>query len=222
MKNSEYFENLRKRLVESWKHLRDIEDERVIQAFLKVPRHFFVPKELMDEAYGDYPLPIGFGQTISQPYMIAYMVQALIPDKNSKVLEIGTGSGYTTAILAELFKEIYTVEIIPELAERAKGVLDRLGYKNIHYFVGDGSEGWPEFAPYDRILVTAAAPEVPPPLVEQLGEGGIIVIPITKGFGEVLYRFVKQKNKLKSEELTYCSFVPLRGKYGFGKSKYDI
>ncbi|MEO0266333.1 MAG: protein-L-isoaspartate(D-aspartate) O-methyltransferase [candidate division WOR-3 bacterium] len=222
MKNSEYFENLRKRLVESWKHLRDIEDERVIQAFLKVPRHFFVPKELIDEAYGDYPLPIGFGQTISQPYMIAYMVQALIPDKNSKVLEIGTGSGYTTAILAELFKEIYTVEIIPELAERARGVLDRLGYENIHYFVGDGSEGWPEFAPYDRILVTAAAPEVPPPLVEQLGEGGIIVIPITKGFGEVLYRFVKQKNKLKSEELTYCSFVPLRGKYGFGKSKYDV
>ncbi|MEO0246956.1 MAG: protein-L-isoaspartate(D-aspartate) O-methyltransferase [candidate division WOR-3 bacterium] len=222
MKNSEYFENLRKRLVESWKHLRDIEDERVIQAFLKVPRHFFVPKELIDEAYGDYPLPIGFGQTISQPYMIAYMVQALIPDKNSKVLEIGTGSGYTTAILAELFKEIYTVEIIPELAERARGVLDRLGYENIHYFVGDGSEGWPEFAPYDRILVTATAPEVPPPLVEQLGEGGIIVIPITKGFGEVLYRFVKQKNKLKSEELTYCSFVPLRGKYGFGKSKYDV
>lgn len=222
MKNSEYFENLRKKLVESWKHLKDIEDERVIEAFLKVPRHLFVPKELLDEAYGDYPLPIGFGQTISQPYMIAYMVQALSPDKNSKVLEIGTGSGYTTAILAELFKEVYTVEIIPELAERARGVLDGLGYTNIYYRIGDGSEGWMEFAPYGRILVTAAAPEVPPPLVEQLDEGGIIVIPISKGFGEVLYKYWKVKNKLKGEELTYCSFVPLRGKYGFGKSKYDI
>ncbi|MGB9823699.1 MAG: protein-L-isoaspartate(D-aspartate) O-methyltransferase [Candidatus Hydrothermia bacterium] len=221
MKDSEYFENLRKRLVESWKRYRDIYDESVIQAFLKVPRHRFVPQEMIEEAYGDYPLPIGFGQTISQPYMIAYMVQALKPDKNARVLEIGTGSGYTTAILAELFKEVYTVEIIPDLSIRAQKVLKELGYENIYFRIGDGSEGWEEYAPYERIIVTAAAPDVPPPLAGQLTEGGILVIPITRGFGEVLYRYTKERGKLKGEELTYCSFVPLKGKYGFGKSNYE-
>jgi len=215
MKDSEYYANLRKKLVDSWLRGKDIDDERVINAFLKVPRHLFVPEHLRDEAYGDYPLPIGFGQTISQPYMIAYMVQALIPDENARVLEIGTGSGYTTAILAELFKEVYTVEIIPELSEKAQKVLRNLGYENIFFKVGDGSEGWEENAPYGRILVTAAAPAVPPPYRDQLSEGGILVIPITKGFGEVLCRCIKRGGKLEEEELTYCSFVPLRGKYGF-------
>ncbi len=199
---------------------RDIWHPGVLNAFLKVPRHLFVPENLINEAYEDYPLPIGFGQTISQPYMIAYMVQALKPSKDLKVLEIGTGSGYTTAILAELFKEVYTVEIIPELSERAQKILKKLDYNNIYFKIGDGTEGWEEMSPFERIIVTAAAPDVPEPLKEQLSEGGVLVIPISKGFSDVLYRFVKKDGKLSSEELTYCSFVPLRGKYGFKGGKY--
>jgi protein-L-isoaspartate(D-aspartate) O-methyltransferase len=217
MKGSEYYENLRKKLVEEHLKGRDIWHPDVLNAFLKVPRHLFVPENLLSEAYEDYPLPIGFGQTISQPYMIAYMVQTLEPSKDLKVLEIGTGSGYTTAILAELFKEVYTVEIIPELSERAQKILKDLSYDNIFFKIGDGTEGWKEMAPFDRILVTAAAPDVPEPLKEQLKEEGILVIPISKGFSDVLYKFVKKDGKLKGEELTYCSFVPLRGKYGFVK-----
>lgn len=199
---------------------RDIWHPDVLNAFLKVPRHLFVPESLVREAYEDYPLPIGFGQTISQPYMIAYMVQALKPSKDLKVLEIGTGSGYTTAILSELFKEVYTVEIVPELSERAQKILKDLGYDNIYFKIGDGSEGWEEKAPFDRIIVTAAAPDVPEPLKGQLAEGGILVIPISRGFSDVLYRFIKKNDKLEGEELTYCSFVPLKGKYGFKNGKF--
>ncbi len=220
MRNSESFESLRKRLVEMHLKGKDIYNLDVLNAFLKVPRHLFVPDYLKNEAYNDYPLPIGYGQTVSQPYMIAYMVQALNPDKALKVLEIGTGSGYTTAILAELFKEVYTVEIIPELSQNAKTVLEGLGYTNIKYKVGDGSEGWKEFAPFDRIIVTAAAPEAPPPLLEQLSEKGVLVIPVTRGFGEVLERYTKSGAKFNKEELTYCSFVPLKGKYGFKNGKF--
>jgi protein-L-isoaspartate(D-aspartate) O-methyltransferase len=200
---------------------RDITNSSVLDAFLKVPRHLFVPENLSSEAYEDYPLPIGFGQTVSQPYMIAFMVQALEPSKSQKVLEIGTGSGYTTAILAELFGEVYTVELIPELSRNAQNVIQKLGYSKVFFHIGDGSEGWEEFAPYDRILVTASAPSLPPPLVEQTSEGGIIVIPIKRGFSDVLYRFTKKTGKILKEELTYCSFVPLKGKFGFGRDKYE-
>jgi len=200
---------------------RDITNSDVLNAFLKVPRHLFVPENLVDEAYGDYPLPIGFGQTISQPYMIAYMVQALEPDKSLRVLEIGTGSGYTTAILAEIFKEVYTIELIPELSQRARDLLEKLNYSNVTFKIGDGSEGLKEFAPYDRILVTASAPDLPPPLEEQIADGGIVVIPINKGFGDILYRFRKKGDEMKGEQLTFCSFVPLKGKYGFGEYRYE-
>lgn len=200
---------------------RDITNSSVLDAFLKVPRHLFVPENLSSEAYEDYPLPIGFGQTVSQPYMIAFMVQALEPSKSQKVLEIGTGSGYTTAILAELFGEVYTVELISELSRNAQNVIQELGYSKVFFHIGDGSEGWEEFAPYDRILVTASAPSLPPPLVEQTSEGGIIVIPIKRGFSDVLYRFTKKTGKILKEELTYCSFVPLKGKFGFGGDKYE-
>lgn len=155
-----------------------IKDPRVLEAILKVPRHLFVPKELIHEAYVDAPLPIGEGQTISQPYIVALMTEALELDENSKVLEIGTGSGYQAAILAEIAKEVYTVERIPSLKEKARKVLDALGYENIKFKVGDGTEGWPEYAPYDAIIVTAGAPEIPKPLVEQLKVGGRLVIPV--------------------------------------------
>ncbi len=203
-------------MVETQIRARGIQHPRVLEAMRVIPRHRFVPPEFQDEAYEDYPLPIGHGQTISQPYMVAAMTEALEPEAHHRVLEIGTGSGYQTAVLAYLVREVYTIEYVPELAERAQRVLADLGFTNIHFRVGDGTLGWPEAAPFDRILVAAAAPEVPPPLWEQLKPGGILVIPLGDLWGQELYKIRKTPEGERVDEVLFpCAFVPLRGAYGF-------
>lgn len=209
---------LRNRMVQEQLIPRGIYDERVLNVFRKIPRHNFVPNESLENAYGDYPLPVGEGQTISQPYMVALMTQCLELKGNEKVLEIGTGSGYQSAILAELVKEVYSVERIASLAQRAKIILDDLGYTNIKIKVGDGTEGWDEFAPYDGIIVTAGAPFVPSPLLEQLAEGGIMAIPIGNAFSQVLTVVKKEKGRITQEEICGCVFVPLIGKFAWKTS----
>jgi len=206
----EDFSPLRKRMVEYQIIARGIRDKRVIDAMLKVPRHMFVPEEYRDEAYNDYPLPIGHGQTISQPYIVALMTEALQLKDTDRVLEIGTGSGYQAAILAEIVKEVYSIEIIDELARRAKKTLDALGYKNIHIKVGNGYNGWPEKAPFDAIIVTCAPRKIPRPLIEQLKNGGRMVIPVGRSYGvQRLIRVTKRDGKIHKELLTLVRFVPM-------------
>ena len=199
---------LRKLMVANQLRARGIKDKRVLQAMAKVPRHLFVPEDRRDFAYSDEPLPIGEGQTISQPYIVAYMTEAIQPEKWKRVLEIGTGSGYQAAILAELVKEVYTVEVIPSLAERAKELLTKLGYTNIHYRVGDGTLGWPEEAPFDSILVTAAPAKIPASLEEQLAPGGRLIIPVGEMFQD-LYLVTREKDKFHRQKLLPVRFVPL-------------
>lgn len=192
---------------------RGIKDKRVLDAFRKVKRHLFVPKSYRKEAYGDYPLPIGEGQTISQPYMVAVMTELLKLKGDERVLEIGTGSGYQAAILSILAKEVYTIEIIPSLAESAKERLKKLGYNNVWVKCGDGYLGWPEKAPFDGIIITCAPPRLPKPLKEQLAEGGRIVAPIgEEGEMQVLTVFEKKNGKLIKKEEGGCFFVPMTGK----------
>lgn len=199
---------LRHAMVDSQLRARGIKDENVLQAMARVPRHLFVPENVKDLAYSDEPLPIGDGQTISQPYIVAYMTESIQPEKWKRVLEIGTGSGYQAAILAELVKEVYTVELIPSLAEKAKAVLTKLGYQNIHYKVGDGTQGWPEEAPFDAILVTAAPSKIPSLLEDQLAEKGRIVIPVGEMFQD-LYLVIREGNKITRKKLIPVRFVPL-------------
>jgi len=199
---------LRKLMVENQLRARGIKDERVLQAMAKVPRHLFVPPDSQEFAYSDEPLPIGEGQTISQPYIVAYMTEAIQPEKWKRVLEIGTGSGYQAAVLAELVKEVYTVEVIPSLAEKARELLESLGYDNIHYKVGDGTLGWPEKAPFDSILVTAAPAKIPPSLEEQLAPGGRLIIPVGEMFQD-LYLVTREKDKFRRQKLLPVRFVPL-------------
>jgi protein-L-isoaspartate(D-aspartate) O-methyltransferase len=165
-------------MVDEQLRARGIRSARVLDAMLKVPRHLFVPDAQRAGAYGDFPLPIGYGQTISQPYIVAFMTEALDIEPGHRVLEIGTGSGYQAAVLAELAKEVYTMEIIAALADRSRDTLTRLGYRNVHVRTGNGYLGWPEHAPYDRIMVTAAPDDVPPALVQQLEIGGLMAIPV--------------------------------------------
>lgn len=202
------YEQARRNMVEYQIKARGIKDKRVIAAMLKVPRHLFVPEEMRDMAYRDEPLPIGYGQTISQPYIVAYMTEALKLRPEDKVLEIGTGSGYQTAILAELVRDVYTIEIIPELSERAQVTLKNLGYTNIEFLIGDGSKGWPEKAPFDAILVSAAPAEVPPALVEQLQINGRLVIPVGTDSQELVL-IKKTKKGLEKTRLLGVRFVPL-------------
>lgn len=211
------FETLRKRMVEYQLIPRGISNPAVIDAFLKVERHKFVPNEFMNGAYGDHPLPIGNGQTISQPFIVALMTESLSLTGKENVLEIGTGSGYQTAILAELAKNVYSVERMPDLAERSAHILSTLGYKNITITVKDGSLGWPEHAPYDAIMVTASCPAKPATLLEQLGNGGRLVAPIGAAFGQILTLFTKEKNLIASHELCGCMFVPLIGREGWDR-----
>lgn len=195
---------------------RGIKNKRVLAAMLKIPRHLFVDKILWDQAYNDYPLPIGEGQTISQPYIVALMTASLELKGEEKVLEIGTGSGYQTAILAELASEVYTVECINVLCAKAKEILSKLGYLNVFYSVRDGTLGWPEAAPFQAILVTAAAPDIPPTYMEQLDEGGRLVIPVGSRYAQTLYQIIKQPdNTMKKIDLGGCRFVPLVGEFGW-------
>lgn len=199
----------RQRMVDLQIRGRGIKDERVIQAMLKVPRELFVEPVLRHKAYENHPLPIGAGQTISQPYIVAVMTEALLVEPGQRVLEIGTGSGYQTAILAELGAEVYTVERIKSLMEEAQERLRSLGYEGIHFKLGDGSQGWPEFAPYDRILVTAGAAWVPDQLWAQLSSKGRMIIPLGNGESQVLTLFRYIDGRIRRHDLMSCSFVPL-------------
>ncbi|MCS7199645.1 MAG: protein-L-isoaspartate(D-aspartate) O-methyltransferase [Caldimicrobium sp.] len=213
--HQDFYRIAREKMVETQIKARGIKDERVLQAMLKVPRHLFVDEALRDQAYGDFPLPIGEKQTISQPYIVAVMTEALELKGNERVLEIGTGSGYQTAILAELALWVYTIEKYEVLQERAKKILFELGYKNITFRVGDGTLGWEEVSPFDAIIVTAAAPQIPQPLIDQLKEGGKIVIPIGDEFSQMLVKGIKRGGSLHTKVLEPVRFVKLVGVYGF-------
>jgi protein-L-isoaspartate(D-aspartate) O-methyltransferase len=205
----------RNQMVNSQLMIRGIADRRVLAAMRKVPRHQFVPSHLWDQAYNDYPLPIGEDQTISQPYIVALMTEMLEPHDSDKVLEIGTGSGYQAAILAELVAQVFTIDRIGPLTTRAQEVLAALGYRNIRTRVGDGTLGWPEECPFNGIIVTAAAPQVPRPLTEQLALGGRLVIPVGDRYSQTLTLVRQTKDGLKYEYHGGCRFVPLIGKYGW-------
>jgi protein-L-isoaspartate(D-aspartate) O-methyltransferase len=191
---------------------RDISDERVLEAFRKVPRHAFVPDSYQADAYQDHPLPIGEGQTISQPYMVAIMTQLLKLKGDEKVLEVGTGSGYQAAILGELAQEVYSIELLPELAEGAKKRLDSLGYTNIHVKAGDGYLGWPDAAPFDAVIITCAPEKLPQPLIEQLAIGGRLVVPLgPQHRAQTLTIYTKTDTGLVTEYEGGCYFVPMKG-----------
>jgi protein-L-isoaspartate(D-aspartate) O-methyltransferase len=211
-KNNEMdsFVEQRLQMVSSQIESRGVKDPLVLKAMREVPRHEFVPDSQKSRAYGDYPLPIGEGQTISQPYIVALMTELLELHGTEKVLEIGTGSGYQAAILAELAKEVYTIEIIESLSVRSQAILDKLGYKNIYYRVGDGYRGWPEKAPFDGIIVTAAPPTIPQPLLDQLKVGGILIIPVGEYFQE-LVKVVRTEKGYKHYSVTGVRFVPMTG-----------
>jgi len=210
------FKSLQEEMVTEQIMRRGVVTPRVIEAFRKVPRHLFVPEQFWSQSYNDHPLPIGEGQTISQPYIVALMTDFLSLSGEEKVLEIGTGSGYQAAILAELGKEVYTVERHRLLAERAERLLKELNYQNVKVLVGDGTKGWEEFSPYQRIMVTASAPDVPQPLFNQLDEMGKLVIPIGGRWSQDLTLIEKRKGKMIRKSICGCVFVPLIGEYGYG------
>lgn len=199
------------RMVDETIKSRGVRDRAVLNAMRSVPRHRFVPAEVASQAYADHPLPIGYDQTISQPYIVAFMAEALMLKPGDRVLEVGTGSGYHAAVIAEIAAEVYTIEIVPQLAERAADTLAALGYDNVHVRHGDGYEGWPEHAPFDAILVTAAPDHVPPALVEQLRVGGRMIIPVGRYVQEL--RLIRRTERGVVEEPTIpVRFVPMTGK----------
>lgn len=202
-------------MVETQIEERGIRDKRVINAMKKVPRHLFVPEDIQNDAYDDRALPIGHGQTISQPYIVALMTELLELKGDEKVLEIGTGSGYQAAILAELTKEVHTIERVSILAEEAMRRFESLGYKNIKVYIKDGTEGLPEEAPFDRIIITAATPDIPEPLIQQLREEGIVVAPVGERYTQHLLKAYKREGKLERHYLIPVAFVPLIGKFGW-------
>lgn len=209
------FEDARREMVARQIERRGIRDERVLQAMLLVPRHLFVPEEYVNASYTDEPLPIGDRQTISQPFMVAAMAEALLLKGPERVLEIGAGSGYQAAVLSRLAREVIAIEAQPTLVPRARERLARLGYANVRLEEADGSMGWSQDAPYDAILVTAAAPSVPPPLVEQLADGGRLVLPVGGAENQELIRITKSEGRTSQESLYACRFVPLIGRYGW-------
>ena len=204
------FTRLREAMVKRQIMDRGVNDPDVIRAMREVPRHLFVPQKNRAFSYADHPLPIGEGQTISQPYIVAFMTEALKLKPGERVLEIGTGSGYQAAVLAELINEVYSVEIIETLGIRAQKTLGALGYKNIHIKIGDGHKGWPQEAPFDAIIVTCAPEQIPRALVEQLKEGGRMIIPVGRnGAVQKLVRAVKREGRLKTEDVMLVRFVPM-------------
>lgn len=215
MVEEEQFWNERQAMVRSQIERRNIQDPRLLEVMRRIPRHRFIPSTLRDHAYEDGPLPIGLGQTISQPYIVAAMTNLLALHGTENVLEVGTGSGYQAAVLGELASVVHTVEFLPQLAEAARETLENLGFRNIFVHPGDGTFGWPPAAPYQAILVTAAAPEIPAPLFDQLDEGGRLVIPVGGPHGQDLERWCKVNGRMIREILFPVAFVPLRGRYGW-------
>ena len=209
------YEAARARMVEEQLVQRGITDERVLSAMRRVPRHLFVEVPLRERAHGDHPLPIGEEQTISQPYIVGLMSQLLELRGQEKVLEVGTGSGYQTAVLAELARRVCSIERLPRLAERARTLLEHLGYDNVWVRVGSGTLGWPDEAPFDRILVTAGGPSIPPPLFQQLGEGGRMVVPVGDVANQTLTVVEKVRGEMKTRSCGDCKFVKLVGKYAW-------
>jgi protein-L-isoaspartate(D-aspartate) O-methyltransferase len=208
--DSEVLRQARQRMVRKQIEDRGVRDKRVLAAMRKVPRHLYVPREMEPYAYADQPLPIGYGQTISQPYIVAFMTEALELKPQDRVLEIGTGSGYQAAVLAELVQDVYSIEIVEPLGREAAERLKRLGYSNIQVRIGDGYRGWPEAAPFDAIIVTAAPDHVPPALVGQLRQGGRLVLPVGRFFQE-LVRVRRTASGTKQETLLPVRFVPMVG-----------
>ncbi len=202
----------RERMVQQQIIMRGIADERVLAAMRKVPREQFVPEPIRDLSYSDRPLPIGEEQTISQPFIVAFMTDKLEVKPGDRVLEIGTGSGYQAAILAEMGAKVYTIEIVQSLGERAAATLERLGYKNVHVKIGDGYRGWPEHAPFDAVIVTCAPERVPQPLVDQTKEGGRIVIPVGPPNDQRLYVLEKKAGRLERRAILAVRFVPMTGR----------
>jgi len=207
----------RRLMVESQIRKRGVADERVLQAMATVPRHEFVPAFWLNQAYGDEPLPIGHGQTISQPYIVAAMVASLVFTGSENVLEIGAGCGYQAAVVSLLAKEVHTVEILPELAQSAAERLQRIGYANVHVHCGDGTLGWPESSPYDAILIAAAAPAMPEPLLQQLAEGGRLIAPVGEEDKQELQLITKRGGNFLVKQCGPCRFVPLMGQHGWRK-----
>jgi protein-L-isoaspartate(D-aspartate) O-methyltransferase len=189
---------------------RGVRDEQTLDAMRRVPRHLFVPPEVASQAYADHPLPIGHGQTISQPYIVAFMTEALHLDAGDTVLEVGTGSGYQAAILAEIASRVYTIEIVEPLAEEAAARLRKLGYDNVEVRAGDGYQGWPEAAPFDAIMVTAAAPRIPEPLKEQLADGGRLILPVGDDWQELVV-VARRGDRFEQERVLPVRFVPMTG-----------
>jgi len=207
------FAKARKKMVEeqlaSWS--RGIKNKRVLDAMEKIPRHLFVPDDLKNQAYEDYPLPIGYGQTISQPYIVAFMTEQLDPQPHHRVLEIGTGSGYQAAVLSLLVSEVYSNEIVEPLAKRAEETCKKLGYTNVFIKAGDGYKGWPEKAPFDSIIVTCAPEKIPEPLIEQLKDGGKMIIPVGPIWDQSLYLLIKTGKEIKKQAVLPVRFVPMKG-----------
>jgi protein-L-isoaspartate(D-aspartate) O-methyltransferase len=198
----------RQQMIADQLRARDVRDQRVLDAIARVERHLFVPEHARSDAYEDHPVPIGHGQTISQPYIVGFMTQALDVAPAHRVLEIGTGCGYQTAVLAELAREVYSIEVVPELADRARATLSDLGYTNVHLHTGDGYDGWPEEAPFDRILAAAAPREIPPVLVDQLAADGILVLPVGDWHQEIKV-IQKRGGHVQSRDVLPVRFVPM-------------
>ena len=198
-------------MVEQQIAARGISDAATLAAMRTVPRHEFLPMRLRSEAYADYPLPIGHGQTISQPYVVAFMTEAIRPQPGEKILEIGSGSGYQAAVLAAMGANVYTMEIVEPLAEMSRQTLERLGYKNARVKFGDGFRGWPEHAPFDAIIVTCAPDKIPAPLVEQLRDGGRMIIPVGSGMNQELVLLRKTGDKIEQQSVLPVRFVPMTG-----------
>ncbi len=205
----------RQKMVERHLSDRGVRDLRVLEAMNRVPRHLFVPAALQHRAYGDHALPIGENQTISQPYMVGLMSELLGLSENDKVLEIGTGSGYQTAVLAELAEQVFTIERIKNIGQASQKLLDRLNYRNIVYKIFDGTNGWRDQAPYDAILITAGVQKVPPPLIDQLKDGGKLVIPIGDLESQKLTVITRREGQVESKDVAECKFVKLIGKFGW-------